>query len=112
MIPLKPSAIFVLISASLLGGDLPSLAADVPPDITVPRGFVIERIAAPPLVEHPMMACFDDYGRLFVAEAAGLNLKSDDLLKNPPNYITVLEDAQHTGVFDQSHVFADKMTLP
>ena len=60
MIPLKPSAIFVLISASLLGGDLPSLAADVPPDITVPRGFVIERIAAPPVVEHPMMACFDD----------------------------------------------------
>ena len=35
----------------------------------VPPGFVVEQVAGPPLVEHPMMGCFDDQGRLYVAEA-------------------------------------------
>ena len=50
--------------------------------ITVPPGFVVELVAAPPLVEHPMFGCFDDQGRLFVAEAAGKNLKAAELLED------------------------------
>jgi len=41
----------------------------------LPPGFVIEKVAAPPLVEHPMMACFDERGRLFIAESAGQNCR-------------------------------------
>ena len=77
----------------------------------LPPGFTIECIAAPPLVEHPMMGCFDDGGRLFIAESAGQNLKKDDLLKSLPNFIRVLEpDA--SGKFTKSRVFADKLTFP
>jgi hypothetical protein len=43
-----------------------------------------------------MMACFDERGRLFLAESAGLNWKRDDLLAKPPNSIRVLEPADAT----------------
>jgi putative heme-binding domain-containing protein len=80
--------------------------------LRVPDGFEVELVAAPPLVEHPMMACFDERGRLFVAEAAGVNLRADELLKDPPNRIRLLEDTNQDGRFDKSTIFADRMTLP
>ncbi len=83
-----------------------------PPPINVPDGFTVELAAAPPLVKHPMMAGFDDRGRLFVAESAGLNMKADDLVKETPNSVLMLEDTDGDGVFDNRTVFADKMTLP
>ena len=80
--------------------------------IQVPDGFIVERVAAAPLVEHPMMACLDDRGRLFVAEAAGVNLRADALLTERPNGVRMLEDTDGDGRFDKSTVFADRMTLP
>jgi putative membrane-bound dehydrogenase-like protein len=82
------------------------------PQITVPEGFVVEKVAGPPLVQRPIMACFDDQGRLYVGDSAGVNLKFDDLVKTPPHRILRLEDSKRTGVFDRSTVFADKMTFP
>src|SRR5687768_15894757 len=67
--------------------------------LRVPDGFVVERVAAWPLVEHPMMAGFDDRGRLFVAESAGFNLKADQLLKDLPNRVRLLEDTDGDGRF-------------
>jgi putative heme-binding domain-containing protein len=78
----------------------------------VPPGFVVEKIAGAPLLEHPTMACFDDRGRLFVAETAGKNLPFTELVKNPPNRIRLLEDMYGSGRFDRSTIFADKMTFP
>src|SRR5437588_7466318 len=78
---------------ALMGGARPSPAADTPPaadrlsTITVPHGFVVERVAGPPLVEHPYMATFDERGRLYVCDAAGLNLDAKHLLADPPNRI-------------------------
>lgn len=78
----------------------------------VPPGFTVELVAGPPLVEHPVMANFDPRGRLFVAETAGQNLKKDDLLKELPNLVRVLEPADEQGRFHKSRVFAGKMSLP
>ncbi len=80
--------------------------------IKVPPGFVVERVAEPPLVEHPVMACFDDRGRLFVCESAGLNLKAEELLKQLPDRILRLEDTDGDGRFDRRTVFADRMSFP
>jgi len=78
----------------------------------VPPGFTIEVAAGSPLVKYPMMAGFDDDGRLYIAESAGKNIRSADLLKDPPNFIRRLEDTDGDGRFDKSTIFADKMTLP
>jgi len=88
----------------------PLVAADKLP--WVPDGFTIEKVAASPLVKHPMMAGFDDRGRLFVAASAGVNLRAHDLMENPPSYIQMLEDTNGDGTFDKSTIFADKLTLP
>src|SRR5688572_19078975 len=45
------------------------------PPISVPDGYTVELAAAPPLVKHPIMAGFDDRGRLYVAETAGINMQ-------------------------------------
>ncbi|MFO0945854.1 MAG: PVC-type heme-binding CxxCH protein [Planctomycetota bacterium] len=83
-----------------------------PPSIKVREGFTFELAARPPLVEHPMMAGFDDRGRLYVAESAGENLENVELEKKLPNFIRRLEDTDGDGVFDKTTIFADKMTYP
>ncbi len=80
--------------------------------IQLPEGFVAELVAGPPLVRHPMMAGFDDRGRLFISESAGLNLNNKELDAQTPNYVSMLEDTDGDGFFDKSTVFADKMTFP
>jgi putative membrane-bound dehydrogenase-like protein len=110
---LTPSVIAIAL-ACLAGAatepPAPADSADRP--LKVPAGFVVERVAGPPLVNHPMNGCFDEQGRLFLTEAAGLNLKADDLLRQLPNSIKRLEDSHGDGRFDKAVVFADKMTFP
>jgi len=92
----------------LLSGSTPA----EPPPFDVPEGFTIELVAGPPLVERPIMACFEDQGRLYVADSAGVNLKGAELLKDPPHRIRVLEDTDGDGKFDTSRVWADKLVFP
>lgn len=80
--------------------------------LRVPAGFAIELVAGPPLVERPMLATFDDRGRLFVCDSAGVNLRGAELAKNPPHKIRMLEDTDGDGRFDKSTVFADKLVFP
>jgi putative membrane-bound dehydrogenase-like protein len=79
----------------------------------VPAGFVAERVAGPPVVEYPMTANFDERGRLFVAHAAGRNVRDPEvLLRELPNSIRLLEPADDQGKFTRFTVFADKLTFP
>ena len=83
-----------------------------PQQIMVPDGFTVELVAGPPLVAHPTFATFDDRGRLFVSENAGVNMSAQELKEKRPNSIRLLEDTDGDGRFDKSTVFADKMTFP
>ncbi|QDU63631.1 Arylsulfatase precursor [Planctomycetes bacterium Pan216] len=83
-----------------------------PAKLNVPEGFTVDLAAGPPLVNHPTMACFDNAGKLYVCDNAGVNLKSDELEAKLPNTIRVLEDTDDDGRFDKSTVFADRMTYP
>jgi putative membrane-bound dehydrogenase-like protein len=79
---------------------------------TLPVGFTVERVAGPPLVDRPIVASFDDRGRLYVADSSGSNEKPAEQLKHPNHRIVRLEDTKGTGVFDKATVFADKMMFP
>ena len=81
-------------------------------EIQVPDGFSVQLAAGPPLVTHPTMACFDDAGRLFVCNNAGVNMTNQELEEKLPNSIVMLTDQDHDGRFDSSTLFADKMTFP
>src|SRR4051812_8654237 len=78
----------------------------------VPDGFTIELVAGPPLVERPIMASFDDRGRLFVTDSSGANLPGRELVKDPPHRVVILEDTDGDGRFDRSRVFADRIVFP
>jgi putative heme-binding domain-containing protein len=82
------------------------------PQIQVPGGFVVEKIAGSPLVERPIMACFDELGRLYVGDSAGVNLRFEDLQKGPPHRMLRLSDPDADGKFTRSVVFADQLTFP
>ena len=75
-------------------------------------GFSVERVAGPPLVNRPIVADFDDEGRLYVADSSGSNDKVDKQLADRPHRIVRLEDTDGDGDFDKSVVFADKMMFP
>ncbi len=81
-------------------------------NITVPDGFTVELAAEPPLVGHPMMACFDEKGRMFISEAAGTNGVIEILEQITPNFIRMIEDTNGDGKFDKSTIFADKLQIP
>jgi len=82
------------------------------PEPTVADGFIVEQVAAAPLVHHPMMASFDDRGRLYVAESAGTNRPASELVADPQDQIRILTDTDGDGKFDTSTVFADKLVFP
>ena len=65
----------------------------------------------PPLVDRPIVADFDEEGRLYVADSSGSNDKVELQLANP-HRIVRLEDTNGDGRFDTSVVFADKMMFP
>ncbi|HLN30876.1 MAG TPA: PVC-type heme-binding CxxCH protein [Gemmataceae bacterium] len=113
-------AIFVVLSSAL---GIPLLFADQPGPattqvqlnghtFTLPVGFEIEVVAAPPLVDRPIVADFDEQGRLYVADSSGSNDKVQQQLANKPHRILRLEDTKGNGAFDRRTVFADKMMFP
>jgi putative membrane-bound dehydrogenase-like protein len=79
---------------------------------TLPDGFVLERVAVPPLVDRPIVADFDERGRLYVADSSGSNDKVDRQLAEKPHRVVRLEDTDGDGVFDRRTVFADRMMFP
>ena len=90
----------------------PGTAQSTPSGMTVPPGFEVELVAAPPLVERPIVADFDEAGRLYVGDSSGSNAKVETQLEARPHRIVRLEDSDGDGRFDKSVVFADGMMLP
>src|ERR1043165_6083922 len=80
--------------------------------LTVADGFEVERVAGPPLVDRPIVADFDEQGRLYVCDSSGSNDKVEKQLEEKPHRIVRLEDTDGDGRFDKSIVFADRMMFP
>lgn len=90
-------------------------AGDFPIDgrtFRVPDGFIVEKVAGPTLVDRPIVADFDELGRLYVADSSGSNEDPKKQLANPTHRIVRLEDTNGDGKYDKSIVFADKMMFP
>lgn len=78
----------------------------------LPDGFIIEKVAGPPLVNRPISASFDQQGRLYVADSSGSNEPVKEQLENPTHRIVRLEDSNGDGLFDKSVVFAENVMFP
>lgn len=83
------------------------------------KGFSLEMVAAEPLVGDPVDACFDEFGRMFVAEMHGYPFSFEPTKLNPEGggkkdagIIRLLEDSDGDGRMDKSIVFADGISWP
>ena len=113
--PTRYAALAWIVSGALAAAVWPHAAEQgVPPElgITVPAGFEVERVAASPLVDRPIVADFDEQGRLYVADSSGSNDNVKKQLEERPHRIVRLEDTDGDGRFDKSVVFADRMMFP
>ncbi|MFO0950983.1 MAG: PVC-type heme-binding CxxCH protein [Isosphaeraceae bacterium] len=99
---------FSLASGPARGGEI-TLDGKV---FTLPEGFVLEKIAGPPLVDRPITADFDEQGRLYVADSSGSNDPVQKQLQEKPHRILRLEDSDGDGKFDRRTVFADRLMFP
>ena len=80
--------------------------------VHAPDGFVVEQVAGESQVVFPMFACFDDRGRLYVAESSGLDLYEGLQTQTRNCRVRRLEDHDGDGRFESSQIFADQLVFP
>ena len=86
--------------------------------MTVPDGFSVTLFAGEPDVHQPIAFCFDDRGRLWVAEAFTYPKRNPhpgsvlpDAQKKLGDRILIFEDADGDGKFDKKTVFMEGLNL-
>jgi putative membrane-bound dehydrogenase-like protein len=79
--------------------------------LRVPEGFVIDLVAAEPLLLDPVAFDWDSKGRLWVVEMADYPLGLDQE-GSAGGRIRVLEDRDRDGTYDHSTLFADGLNFP
>ena len=82
-------------------------ATNAPTAFRVKPGFRLELVAAEPLIAAPVAMAFDENGRLFVVERRE-NAGQGGTDANSGR-IRLLEDAEGTGEFHESTVYADNL---
>ena len=106
-----------------LADELPRIPP-VPADQTgktfeLQHGFRLELFAAEPQVASPVDACFDENGRMYVAEMRDYPFSWEPTKLNPAGggkkdagVVRLLEDTDGDGRADRSVIFADRLTWP
>ncbi|YCM45056.1 c-type cytochrome [Verrucomicrobiaceae bacterium 227] len=94
--------------------DAPVLTVDQAlKSFTIEKGFIIEPVAAEPLVEKPVALTFDERGRMWVCEMRGYMPDIDGKGESTPvGRIAILEDTNQDGRVDKRTTFLDEIMLP
>jgi putative membrane-bound dehydrogenase-like protein len=78
---------------------------------TVP-GYKVNAWAGEPMVTQPMAFCWDDRGRLWVAENRDYETRAQGFSNAGDSRIVILEDTDHDGVADSRKVFLEGIPFP
>ncbi|MAD79378.1 MAG: dehydrogenase [Planctomycetaceae bacterium] len=111
------------ISRQVTAADMPRIphtdADDALKTFRLAGGFGVELVAAEPLVGDPVDACFDEFGRMYVAEMHGYPFSQEPTKLNPKGggkkdagIVRLLEDTDGDGRMDKSVIFADQISWP
>jgi putative membrane-bound dehydrogenase-like protein len=79
---------------------------------TLPKGFTIEVAAGADLAPRPIVAAFDEKGRLYVCDSSGSNEKVAVQLEKKPHRVVRLEDTDGDGKFDKQTVYVKNVMFP
>ncbi len=75
----------------------------------VPPGFKVQVAASEPDVTQPIAMCWDDRGRLWVAEALSYPQRNPE--GQGADRIVIFEDTDHNGTLDKKKVFIEGLNL-
>lgn len=78
--------------------------------MSIPEGFEVSVFASEPDIAEPIAFCFDDRGRIWVAENFNYQTRRQHT-DDPVSRIQILEDTDGDGVFDKKKTFTDKLTF-
>ncbi|GAB3252009.1 hypothetical protein GCM10027347_10790 [Larkinella harenae] len=80
--------------------------------MTIKDGYQVNAWASEPMITQPMAFCWDDRGRLWVAENRDYESRGHGFSKAGNSRILILEDTNHDGVADSQKVFLDSIPFP
>lgn len=80
--------------------------------MTVKPGFKVNAWAAEPLMTQPMAFCWDDRGRLWVAENKDYESRGHGFSNSGESRILILEDTNHDGRADTRKIFMEGIAFP
>ncbi len=78
--------------------------------MVIPDGFEVSIFASEPDIAEPIAFCFDDRGRMWVAENFNYRTRREHT-DEQVSRIQILEDTDGDGVFDKKKTFTDKLTF-
>lgn len=81
-------------------------------NMTLMDGFQANAWAGEPMVTQPMAFCWDDQGRLWVAENRDYESRGSGFSNSGDSRIVILEDTDHDGIADSRKVFLDGIPFP
>ena len=81
-------------------------------EMTVVPGFAVTAWAAEPAIVQPMAFCWDDRGRLWVAENRDYESREAGFSRAGNSRILILEDTDRDGVADSRKVFMEGIVFP
>ncbi len=80
--------------------------------MTVKEGFNVNVFASEPMITQPMAFCWDDKGRLWVAENRDYENRGAGFLYVVNSRILILEDTDRDGIADKMKVFLEGIPFP
>ena len=80
--------------------------------MTLKKGFRANVFAAEPMITQPMAFCWDDRGRMWIAENRDYESRGDGFSNDGNSRILILEDTDRDGVADSRKVFLEGIPFP
>ena len=81
-------------------------------EMTLVNGYAVGAWAAEPMLTQPMAFCWDDRGRLWVAENRDYENRGQGFSNSGDSRIVILEDTDRDGVADSRKVFLEGIPFP
>ena len=87
-------------------------AQDAVAAMTLPEGFAVNAYANEPMITQPMAFCWDDRGRMWIAENRDYESRGRGFANDGKSRILILEDTDRDGVADTRKVFCEGIPFP
>ena len=80
--------------------------------MTIKEGYKVNAYASEPMITQPMAFCWDDRGRMWIAENRDYENRQNGFSNSGDSRILILEDTDRDGVVDSRKVFLEGIPFP